>query len=293
MRCILAIFRHRSLGLALCASMAAGMALIGCSKPPETAIAPRMVKPFVVGDSVESDPAMGAAAMPSSVARDPAALSFDAAGRVIALMVAVGDSVQAGQALARLDPRDLALAESSAKTQFDAARAELDFAESDFKRYADLFAKGFISKAELDRRRAQLQLSQARFEATAEQLGFLSLRAIEPGTVQSVLITPGMMVGARQVAVIIRPAGPTAVRRQAARPAGLLIPLSAVIDGKAVFRIVGQDDANRTLQRVEVRLGQLTETSAEVISGLAKGDQIVAAGVHALNDGDRVRLFSR
>ena len=280
-------------GRTLLAAFLAGVVLIGCGKPPEPVVGPRLVKAFVVGESVESDPTSGALTMPSSVARDPAALSFDAAGRVIALMTAVGDQVQAGQALARLDPRDLALSESSAKTQFDAARAELDFAESDFKRYADLHAKGFISKAELDRRRSQLQLSSARFEATAEQLGFLTLRAIEPGTVQSVLIAPGTMVQARQVAIMLKLSGSVTAHRRAQRTAGLLIPLSALIDGKAVYKIVGQDDATKTLQKVDVRLGQVTETSVEVLSGLAQGDQIVAAGVHALNDGDRVRLFSR
>lgn len=280
-------------GRALTVALLTGVVLIGCGKPPETVVAPRMVKAFVVGQSVESDPASGAITMPSAVARDPAALAFDAAGRVIALMAAVGDQVQAGQALARLDPRDLALSESSAKTQFDAAHAELDFAESDFKRYADLFARGFISKAELDRRKAQLQLSRAKFESTAEQLGFISLRAIEPGTVQAVLIAPGLMVQARQVAIMIKLSAPSAARKQPQRPAGLLIPLSALIDGRAVYKIVGQGDATKTLQKVEVRLGQVTEATAEVLSGLAQGDQIVAAGVHALNDGDKVRLFSQ
>lgn len=283
-----------SKGLALILTL--GVVLAGCGKAPERVVAPRVVKAFVVGDSVESDPSSGAITMPTVVARDPAALSFDAGGRVIALMVTVGDQVQAGQALARLDPRDLALSESSAKTQFDAARAELDFAESDFKRYADLFAKGFISKAELDRRKAQLQLSRAKFESTAEQLGFISLRAIEPGTVQAVLIQPGMMVSARQLAIRVKLSGPLATPQQhqaQQRPVGLRIPLSALIDGKAVYKIVGQTEDAKTLQKLAVTLGQVTETSAEVRSGLAVGDQIVAAGVHALSEGDKVRLFSR
>jgi len=137
--------------------------VVGCGKPPELAPAPRTVKVFTVGQSVESDPSSDAVTMPSAIARDPAALAFDAGGRVMAVMVAVGDEVRSGQALARLDLRDLALSESSAKVQFDAAQAELEFAESDFRRYADLHAKGFISKAELDRRRAQLQVARARF----------------------------------------------------------------------------------------------------------------------------------
>jgi len=264
----------------------------GCGKPPESAPAPRTVKVFTVGQSVESDPSADAITMPSAIARDPAALAFDAGGRVMSVMVAVGDEVRSGQALARLDPRDLALSESSAKVQFDAAQAELEFAESDFRRYADLHAKGFISKAELDRRRAQLQVARARFESTADQLGFITLRAIEPGVVQSVLIRSGSAVQPRQVAVMLKVSGAKQARSSGARPAGISIPLSSLIDGKAVYKIVNQADGSLRLSRVDVSLGQVSEQSAEVRQGLSRGDRIVAAGTHLLADGEFVRIFN-
>jgi multidrug efflux pump subunit AcrA (membrane-fusion protein) len=273
-------------------SLGAVLMVSGCGKPPEPPAAPRTVKIFTVGQSVESDPSADAVTMPSAVSRDPAALSFDAGGRVMAVMAAPGDEVKSGQALARLDPRDLALSESSAKVQFDAAQAELEFSESDFRRYADLHAKGFISKAELDRRRAQLQLARARFESTADQLGFITLRAIEPGVVQSVLIRPGAAVQPRQVAVIVKVTGAKSPRPLAVRPSGLLIPLSSLIDGKAVYRIVDQADGSSRLSRVEVVLGQISEQSAEVRQGLSRGDRIVAAGTHLLADGESVRIFN-
>ncbi|MBU6304762.1 MAG: biotin/lipoyl-binding protein [Betaproteobacteria bacterium] len=266
--------------------------LTGCGKPPEPAPAPRTVKVFTVGQSVESDPSADTVTMPSAIARDPAALAFDAGGRVMAVMVAVGDEVRSGQALARLDPRDLALSESSAKVQFDAAQAELEFAESDFRRYADLHTKGFISKAELDRRRAQLQVARARFESTAEQLGFITLRAIEPGVVQSVLIRSGSAVQPRQVAVMLKVSGVTQARSSGARSAGISIPLSSLIDGKAVYKIINQTDGSLRLSRVDVSLGQVSEQSAEVRHGLSRGDRIVAAGTHLLADGESVRIFN-
>lgn len=266
--------------------------VVGCGKPPEPAPAPRTVKVFTVGQSVESDPSSDAVTMPSAIARDPAALAFDAGGRVMAVMVAVGDEVRSGQALARLDPRDLALSESSAKVQFDAGQAELEFAESDFRRYADLHAKGFISKAELDRRRAQLQVARARFESTADQLGFITLRAIEPGVVQSVLIRSGSAVQPRQVAVMLKVSGPKQARSSGTRAAVMLIPLSSLIDGKAVYKMVDQADGTLRLSRVEVSLGQVSEQSAEVLKGLTRGDRIVAAGTHLLADGESVRIFN-
>ena len=267
--------------------------LASCHKAPEPTAPPRMVKVFTVGDSVESDASSGVLAMPAPMVRDPAALSFDAAGRVIAVMAAVGEQVIPGQALARLDPRDLALSESSAKTQFDAARAELDFSESDFRRYADLHAKGFISKAELDRRHAQLKLARARFEATAEQLGFITLRAIEAGQIQAVLIQPGAVVQPRQVAFIVKLSSPRSAAAAGQRPVGLRLPLSALVEGKAVYKIVDQGDGTLRLRRVEVVIGQVTESFAEVREGLSRGDRIVGAGVHLLADGEPVRLFSQ
>ena len=65
------------------------LVVVGCGKPPESAPAPRTVKVFTVGQSVESDPSADAVTMPSVIARDPAALAFDAGGRVMAVMVAV------------------------------------------------------------------------------------------------------------------------------------------------------------------------------------------------------------
>ncbi|MEY3543406.1 MAG: hypothetical protein RIQ29_814, partial [Pseudomonadota bacterium] len=63
----------------------------------------------------------------------------------------------------------------------------LESAEADFKRYQGLYDKGFISLAEFERRRAQIQLARARFESTSDQLGFITLRALEAGRVEEVL----------------------------------------------------------------------------------------------------------
>lgn len=266
--------------------------LAACGKPPEPVVTVRVVKPFTVGGSLESDPSSGTRVKPTPLARDAASPSFDAAGRVISVLVTEGERVQSGQTLARLDPRDLALAESSAKAQFDAARAELDFAESDFRRYAGLFAKGFISMAELDRRQAALKVARARFEATTEQLGFISLRASEAGVVEAVLVSPGIIVSAGQTAFRLKFSPPAASVSKRQQVAGLQIPTSSLVDGKAVYKILENPDGSRSVQRVEVRLGRVTERFAEVMDGLKAGDQIVAAGVHVLADGEKVKLFT-
>lgn len=288
--------------------------LVACGKEEAKPPVPRLVKAVVVGESLQSfgvsdSGAMTAPSAAGLVDRDPAALSFDAPGRVMALLVSAGDQVSAGQALARLDPSDLALSESSARVQLSAAQAELSAAEADFKRYVGLYEKGFISLAEYDRRRAQIVSARARFEALADQLGYLTLRAAEPGRVSAVMIKEGTAVNARQVVIRIAlsslaasAARPTSGRtsaqtssgaspRSGAVPASVLrLPLAALMGDSTVYRLKPQGDGTALIEKVSVKIGRVSEEAAEILSGLARGDLVVGAGVHVLSEGERVRL---
>lgn len=285
----------------LLATCCALVLLTACGEPPAKPVSPRLVKVFIVGDSVESD--TPPIEVPKPLVRDPAALAFDAAGRIMTILVSPGDRVSTGQALARLDPSNLSLAESSARVQFNAAVAELEFAESDFQRYMELFRKGFISSAEIDRRRSQVQLARARFESSSDQLGFLTLRAIEPGVVASLAIVPGATVAAREVVMRLTldatpvagpaPVGAPRSDRPVARPRHLRVPLSAVVGGNAVYRLRVESNGEARLQRQVIRTGVVTEQWVEVLSGLSPGDRIVGAGIHAVADGELVRFESR
>lgn len=272
------------------------LGLVACGEKPQAPAPLRLVKVFTVGDSVESAVSPSTGGLSAVLEKDPAALGFDGQGRLMTLLVKVGDSVTEGQALARLDPSDLALSESSAKVQLQAAQAELNSAEADFRRFNELHQKGFISAAEIERRRAQLELARAKFEATSDQLGFLTLRAIRAGVVSGLRAAVGDSLSPRQVVVQIRLAGkdhrPTSAGAAASR-SGIFIPLSAVMDGKAVFRIKLSADDKAVLERVEIRAGLTTEQSVQVLSGLSKGDLIVAAGTQVLSDGQTVRIGPR
>jgi len=117
--------------------------------------------------------------------------------------VNVGDTVKAGQILARLDPRDLRLGEDVARAAVASAAVNLQQAEADFKRYRDLKDQGFISGAELERREttlkvAQAQLAQARAQSGVQgnQAGYSSLTADAGGVITAVDVEPGMVVAA-------------------------------------------------------------------------------------------------
>lgn len=278
-----------------------GLALLSaCGQQEPTPTPLKLVKVFQFGDAM--DGLRGDRAADSGRwqgFRDPSALVFDAPGRVMAVLVQSGQSVAAGQALMRLDPRDLALSESAARAQLLAAQAELAVAESDFRRYSELHAKGFISQAEHQRRQSQIELARARFESISDQLGYITLRAIEPGVVQALFAKEGALIEARQLMVRLTLASPgVAVTRKddarafARAPAGtgMRIPLPAVVEGGYVYRIQATDDRTGVLEKVAVTLGAIDEQSAEVVSGLVRGDRIVAAGTHVLSPQERVRL---
>lgn len=134
-------------------------------------------------------------------------LGFRVGGKISARLVDVGASVRKGQPLARLDPTDLALAETGARAQFDAAKTDRDLAASDLKRYKELAARNFISAAELHRRQAtydsaasKLEQAQANLRNQSNQTGYAVLTADADGVVTAVdtevgqVVTPGQPV---------------------------------------------------------------------------------------------------
>src|SRR5690606_28160538 len=75
-------------------------------------------------------------------------LGFQVGGKLVDRRVQLGDTVQSGQVLARIDPEDLGLAESAARAELAAAEADRGRLAADLARYTKLFEAGFISQAE-------------------------------------------------------------------------------------------------------------------------------------------------
>ncbi|HEY5322667.1 MAG TPA: efflux RND transporter periplasmic adaptor subunit [Caldimonas sp.] len=171
-----------------------------CSKsapPPEPV---RAVKTVVIAPATAGSNYEYAAEIR---ARVESRLGFRVGGKMIERPVNVGDTVKAGQVLARLDPRDLRLGEDVARAAVASAAVNLQQAEADFKRYRDLRDQGFISGAELERREttlkvAQAQLAQARAQSGVQgnQTAYAALTADAGGVITGVDVEPGMVVAA-------------------------------------------------------------------------------------------------
>ncbi len=130
---------------------------------------------------------------------------FQVAGRLTQRQVEVGQAVRAGQPLATLDAQDYRLALQAAEAGLEAARVDRDQQRADYRRFQELQLKGFISQAELDRRKAALDAAEARTlqaEASARssgnQAGYSVLRAPHDAVVIGIDAEVGQVVAAGQ-----------------------------------------------------------------------------------------------
>jgi RND family efflux transporter MFP subunit len=174
--------------------------LAACGRTPAPQEPVRAVRVEVVGTAARASGQEYAAEVR---ARVESRLAFRVGGKLVARSVDVGQAVRAGQVLARLDPQDLQLGQEAARAQLASARAQLEVAESDFRRFVALREQGFISGAELERReagvksaRSAAEQAEAQLRVQANQSGYAALTADVSGVVTAVEAEPGMVLAA-------------------------------------------------------------------------------------------------
>ena len=206
-----ALTRPRS-GLFLCSLTACVALLTACSRHEPAPEPVRSVKLVTVGPSALQ---MQLEYAGEVRARIESRIGFRVAGKIVQRQAELGQRVQAGQLLARLDVSDYALATQAARAQVAAATTQRDLAAADFERFSKLKAQNFISGAELDRREAQLksaqaQLDQARAQLAAQghQADYTRLLADAAGVVTGIEAEPGQVVAAGTPVVRIARDGP-------------------------------------------------------------------------------------
>jgi membrane fusion protein, multidrug efflux system len=146
--------------------------------------------------------------------RIESAIGFRVNGKVVERFVNVGDRVEISQLIARLDDTDLKLAEKSATAALRAARTRRDVASINFDRAKPLLPKGFISKAEFDIRKNEMDAATSAFDSAEAELhqatnavGYAALKADAAGIVTSVAAEPGQVLSAGQPVITLAKAG--------------------------------------------------------------------------------------
>lgn len=218
--------------------LGSGLLLTGCGKPPAPVEKPRPVKLV----TVDAGSAQARVELAGEIrARVESPLGFRVAGKIISRQVEAGQRVRKGDVLARLDPRDYTLASAAAASQVDAARADLDLARAELKRFQELRNQQFVSDLDLDRKRVAVSAAEARLKSLQSQSSLETnrvedaiLRADADGVITQLHADMGQVVAAGQPVVSLAQDGPRDIavefpedRTQAARLPGATAALWA------------------------------------------------------------------
>lgn len=286
-------------------------------------------------------------------------LGFEVGGTIAARPVNKGDSVKAGQLLARLDPRDF-------QNELNAAEAEQERAKAHRDRIAQAAATGAVAMQELTNAEARLKVARAQVaikkkaledsKITAPFAGVISatyienfqrVQAKEPvlrlldetrlkfdvnipenliskvSQVQNLFVVfdafPNFEIPARIGEIgteasettrtypftlyLDQPEGPTIragmagkayTKRQkadVAQPESFEVPVVSIFEKNGKSFVWTIDESTMTVHQKEVKTLKLTNSGIMVKGDLKSGDSIVTAGVHHLEEGQKVRFL--
>ena len=189
-------------------------------------------------------------------ARVQSDLGFRVAGKILERSVNMGQRVQKGQVLMRLDSVDLKLSFAAQQANVEAARAKYIQTKADEARFAALVKSGAVSRQEYDQARAALDSAKAQLDAAEAQARvsnnsseYAVLLADADGVIVRTLSEPGQVVAAGQTVIQLAHDGP----REALinLPEGVRPDLGTT----ASARLYGRD------QMYQARLRELSEAA--------------------------------
>jgi RND family efflux transporter MFP subunit len=138
-------------------------------------------------------------------ARHETDLGFRVAGKIMTRSVNVGDTVHAGDVVARLDPQDLNLQMESAQAELAAATSNLTDASAEEARYANLKARAAVAAADYDHKKAakdeaigRLERARRSLDLANNQLGYAELKVDVDGVITATPAEPGQVVALGQ-----------------------------------------------------------------------------------------------
>ena len=172
---------------------------------PAAGAAPAAVMDVQASDLLLVEPQMLVNSLPISgnlKAINTVAVKARVPGELIEIKGREGDSVKAGEVVARLDPTEFQRRLRQAEQQADAAKTQIDIAKRQYDNNKALVDQGFISKTALDTSQASLAGAQATYNAALagadlarKTLEDTVMRSPITGQIATRLAQPGEHVG--------------------------------------------------------------------------------------------------
>ncbi|RUX30713.1 efflux RND transporter periplasmic adaptor subunit [Mesorhizobium sp. M2A.F.Ca.ET.042.01.1.1] len=199
-------FRSKTLLLLVCAGAAISMS--GCQKRQA---AEKKLPVVVTTQTVAlADYAPRTSLTGVIAARTLNNLSFRVGGRVAERLVDVGQHVDQGAVLARIDPQEQESDLRSAQADLDAAQAQLTQAEATYQRQKTLLSQGFTTRRDFDSADQALKVAQGSVDAAQsalanakEDLSYTELKAAAAGVITARQVEAGQVVQAAQTVFTI------------------------------------------------------------------------------------------
>ena len=259
---------------AVALALTAAVQLAGCSSHAAAPEAPRyaLIAHPQAADAIHAEVYSG-----DIHARFESQLGFRVAGKIKSRLVDVGNHVEAGQALAELDPLDLKLQVASAQATLSSAQAARDLAQAEHDRYRALLDKHFISGTQFDTQenalkaaQAQVSQAQAALAVARNQSEYTTLRADHAGVITQITGEAGQVVTAGQSIAMLARDGAVEVEiavpenRVADYQVGSPAALESWADGKRLAGHVREiaPEADRTTRTYRVRVSLDESASA-------------------------------
>jgi len=286
---------------------AVGVVLASCK--PDTKVAAPEVRPVRTVTATRGEAGETVVLTGHIQAEDEPALAFRIGGRMIDRPVNVGDRVESGQVLAKLDPENELNALRSSESALTAAQGQLTYARGDFERQRQLLVNGHTPRSRFDQSQKALQNAQSQVDNTEAQLqiardrvSWTTLTADATGTVTARGAEPGEVVQAGQMIVRLARQGgrdavfdvPAQLLRSAPTDAQITVRLtddpSVTATGRVREVAPQADPVTRTFQ-VKVGLSDPPETMrlGATVTGSVKleSEPVIAIPASALTELNR------
>lgn len=137
-------------------------------------------------------------------------LAFQVSGKIVRRIVDLGSTVSPGDTLMEIDPKDISNAVTVSAAQVYSAESQLKLAESNLRRYRQLYEQQAVSRAQYEQYQsaydaalAAARQASAQHAQSSNQLGYSVLQADGAGVISAVNAEVGQVVSAGQTVVTL------------------------------------------------------------------------------------------